>query len=57
MALVIVIVMCLCCSHQLAARQLLQQGHENTAILDVPEQVLDLGGRVTLRTGEGERGS
>ena len=47
--------MCLCWSHQLAARELLQQGHENTAILDVPEQVLDLGGRVTLRPGQGGR--
>lgn len=36
-------------SDQLAARQLLQQSHENVAILHVVEQVVDLDGWVALR--------
>ena len=36
-------------SDQLASRQLLQQGHEDASILDVPEKIMDLDGWVTLR--------
>lgn len=42
-------------SDQLAARQLLQQRHEDASILDVLEKILDLDGRVTLKM-EWERG-
>lgn len=41
-------------SDQLAARELLQQSHEDPSILDVPEQVMDLNGGVALRM-EGKR--
>lgn len=34
---------------QLAARQLLQEGHEDESILNVLEKVLHLDGRLTLR--------
>lgn len=34
---------------QLAAGQLLQQGHEDVSILYVPEKVMDLNGWVTLK--------
>lgn len=36
---------------QLAARQLLQEGHEHVSILDVLEKVLHLDGRLALRDG------